>query len=159
MKNILKLLEMDATLTPECLATICQKEVGELRDAITRWEEEGVILGRQTVIDWDKVGGDRVLALIEVKLALSSEFSYDTFARRIRNYPEVASLYLMSGGFDFAVVVEGEDMRDIANFVGQKLAAQDMVTSTATHFFLNTYKKDHLICQIPETDERENDIL
>ncbi len=159
MDKLLKLLESDASLTPEDLAAMCKKDVGDIRAMIDSWEKTGVILGRQTLIDWDRAGEDKVAALIEIKINRNSAYDYDRLAQRIRNYPEVKSLYLMSGGFDFAVMVEGNTLKELAYFVGQKLAAHELVTSTATHFVLATYKENNVVFKSAEPDGRENDII
>ena len=159
MDNILKLLESDATLTPAMLATMCQKDEGDIRKMIEEWEKGGVILGRRTLVDWERAGEEKVRAMIEVKINHKGAYAYDNLAQRIRNYPEVKSLYLMSGAYDFLVVVEGTSMKDVAYFVGDKLSSHEMVISTATHFVLNTYKESHVLFKIPEGDERIDEIL
>ncbi len=159
MKKILQLIEKDATLTPEMLARICQKDEGELRAAIAEWEKTGVILGRRTLVDWDRAGEERVRAMIEVKINHKGSYAYEKLATRIRNYPEVTSLYLMSGGFDFLVIVEGKSMKEVAFFVSDKLSSHEMVTSTATHFVLNTYKENHVEFKVPTEDERIAELL
>ena len=159
MDNILKLLENDATLTPAMLADMCHKDEGDIRKMIDEWEKNGVILGRRTLVDWDRVGEEKVRALIEVKITHKGAYAYDKLAQKIRNYPEVKSLYLMSGAYDFLVVVEGASMKEVAYFVGDKLSSQDMVVSTATHFILNTYKENHMIFKVPDGDERIDDLL
>ena len=159
MDEILKLLEADATLTPELLATMCRKDVGDIRAAIEEWEKTGVILGRRTLVDWERAGEEKVRAMIEVKIDHRGAYAYDKLAERIRNYPEVKSLYLMSGTFDFLVAVEGRSLKEVALFVNDKLSSQESVTSTATHFILNTYKENHVMFKVPEADERINELL
>ena len=159
METILKLLENDATLTPAMLADMCKKDEGDIRKMIEEWEKSGVILGRRTLVDWDRMGEEKVRAIIEVKINHKGAYAYDNLARRIRNYPEVKSLYLMSGVFDFLVVVEGSSMKEVAYFVGDKLSSHEMVTSTATHFILNAYKENHVLFEVPNGDERINDLL
>lgn len=159
MDNILKLLEKDATLTPETLAKMCKKDVGDIRKMIDEWEKNGVILGRRTLVDWERAGEEKVRAMIEVKINHKGAYAYDKLAQKIRNYPEVKNLYLMSGAYDFLVVVEGKSLKDVAFFVGDKLSSHEMVTSTATHFVLNTYKENHVIFKVPDSDERINDLL
>ena len=135
MDKILKLLEDDATLTPEQIALMLSKEVGEIKDAIKKYEKDGVILGYKTLIDWDKTEREYVSAIIEVKVLPQRDRGFDKIAEKIYNYPEVQSLYLMSsGGFDLALIIEGKTMREVAYFVAQKLAPIESVTATATHF-------------------------
>ena len=159
MDEILKLLEKDATLTPAMLAAMCRKDEGDIRKMIEEWEKNGVILGRRTLVDWERAGEEKVRAMIEVKINHKGAYAYEKLATRIRNYPEVKSLYLMSGAYDFLVVVEGDTLKDVAFFVGDKLSSHEMVISTATHFVLNTYKENHVLFKIPEGDERIDDLL
>ena len=158
MDKLLKLLEDDATLTPEQLAVMLSKEVGEIKSAIDKYEREGVILGKKTIIDWDKTDAETVNAIIEVKVTPQRDRGFDRIAEKIYNYPEVKSLYLMSsGGFDFTLLLEGKTMREVALFVTQKLAPIDSVTATATHFVLRKYKDKGVIYGANEIDERGNE--
>ncbi len=159
MDDILKLLEKDATLTPETLAKMCGRDAGEIRAMIAEWEKNGVILGRRTLVDWERAGEEKARAMIEVKIDHRGAYAYDKLAERIRNYPEVKSLYLMSGTYDFLVIVEGKSLKEVAFFVSDKLSSQEIVTSTATHFVLNTYKENHVMFKVPTADERINDLL
>ena len=156
MDQILKTLEENATLTPEQLATMFQKDEGEIRDIIRQYEEDGVILGYRTVIDWDKTDREYVTALIEVKITPQPDRGFDRIAEKIYNYPEVKSVFLMSGGYDLCVTIEGRTMKEVAFFVGQKLAPMEDVTSTATHFVLRKYKDTGILYGAAEIDEREN---
>ena len=156
MDKILSLLEDNATLSPEQLAVMCQKEVGDIKQMISTYEENGVILGYKTLIDWDKTDREYVTALIEVKITPQRDRGFDRVAERIYNYPEVQSLYLMSGGFDLAVLIEGKTMKEVAYFVAQKLATIEDVISTATHFVLRKYKDKGVIYGVVDIDERGN---
>ncbi len=156
MKKLLRLLEKDAHLTAEELALMCEKEVGDIKKMIDAYEQEGIILGYTTVIDWDKTDTEYVNALIELKVIPERLHGYDGIAERIYNYPEVESVYLMSGGFDLAVMLRGKTMREIAAFVASKLAVLDSVTATATHFILQKYKENGVIFGAPQKDERGN---
>ena len=156
MDQILKLLEDNATLTHEQLAVMCQKEVGDIKKIIEKYEADGVILGYKTMIDWDKTDREYVSALIEVKITPQRDRGFDRVAERIYKYPEVQSLYLMSGGYDLAVMIEGKTMREVAYFVAQKLAPIEDVISTATHFVLRKYKDKGVIYGASEIDERGN---
>lgn len=159
MEKMLKLIEEDATLTPAELALMLSKEEGDIVKMIAELEESGVILGKRTIIDWDKVQSDRLTALIEVKVMPQHDDGFDKIAERICENPEIKSLYLMSGGFDFAVMIEGKTMKEIAFFVARKLATIDAVTATATHFILKTYKDKGVIYGAPKKDMRETVIL
>ncbi len=158
MDKLLKLLEDDATLTAEQLAVMLSKEVGEVKELIYKYEKDGVILGKKTIIDWDKTDSETVNAIIEVKVTPQRDRGFDRIAEKIYNYPEVKSLYLMSsGGFDFTLLLEGKTMREVATFVTQKLAPIDSVTATATHFVLRKYKDKGVIYGANEIDERGNE--
>ncbi len=154
MDKLLTLLENDSTLTATELARMLDKEVGEIKQIIEKYEKDGVILGYQTLVDWDKTDRESVSALIEVKVMPQRDRGFDKIAEKIYNHPEVKSLYLMSGGFDFTVIIEGKTMKEVAYFVAQKLAPIEFVTSTATHFVLKKYKDKGVVYKIPEKDER-----
>ena len=156
MDNFLKLLEDNANLTHEQLAVMCKKEVGDIKKMIKQYEDEGIILGYKTMIDWDKTDREYVSALIEVKITPQRDRGFDRVAERIYSYPEVQSLYLMSGGYDLCVQIEGKTMKEVAFFVAQKLAPIDDVISTATHFVLRKYKDKGVVYGIVDVDERGN---
>ena len=160
MKNnneLLALLENDSRLTSEQLAVMLGKEVGDIKDMIETYEKDGVILGYKTLVDWDKTDREYVTALIELKVAPQRDRGFDKVAEKIYNYPEVQSLYLMSGSFDLAVFIEGRTMKEGAVFVAQKLAPIEEVISTATHFVLHKYKDTGVLYDNPiDIDERGN---
>ncbi len=156
MDKLLKLLEDNATLTPAELAVMLNKEEGDIRDMIRRHEESGVIVGYKTLVDWDKTDREYVTAMIEVKMTPQRDRGFDRIAEKIYQYPEVQSVYLMSGGFDLCLLIEGRTMKEVAYFVAQKLAPIDAVISTATHFVLRKYKDKGVIYGADEIDERGN---
>ena len=156
MDTILKLLEDDATLTPAQLATMLDKEEGDIRQIIRQYEKDGVILGYKTIIDWDKTDREYVNAIIEVKMTPQRDRGFDRVAEKIYNYPEVKSLYLMSGGYDLCVIIAGKTMKEVAYFVAQKLAPIEFVISTSTHFVLRKYKDKGVIYGAQTPDERGN---
>ena len=156
MDNLLKILEDDATLTPEQLARMLDKDIAQIREDIRNYEKDGVIVGYKTLVDWDKTDREYVTAMIEVKTTPQRDDGFDKIAERIYQYPEVKSLYLMSGGYDLCVIIEGRTMKEVAYFVAQKLATVEHVTSTATHFVLRKYKDKGVLYGIPEMDERGN---
>ncbi len=156
MDTLLKILEDDATLTPEQLSVMLDKEVGEIRDIIKKHEADGVIVGYKTLIDWDKTDREYVTAMIEVKITPQRDRGFDRIAEKIYHYPEVQSVYLMSGGFDLCVLIEGRTMKEVAYFVAQKLAPIEYVVSTANHFVLRQSKDKGVIYGAPEIDERGN---
>ena len=154
MEKLLELLENDATLTHKELALMLSKEEGDIKEMIRKLEKDGVILGYKAVVDWDKTDKETVTALIEVKVMPQRDDGFDKIAEKIQNYPEIKGLYLMSGGFDFTVLIEGKTMKEVAYFVAQKLATIEYVTATATHFVLRKYKDKGVIYGADETDER-----
>ena len=153
-KKLLSLIENDATLTADELAILLGENKEAVAERIKELEGNGTILSRQALIDWDKTDREYVTAFIEVKIQPQRDCGFDKVAERIYNYPEVKSLYLMSGGFDFVVMIEGKTMREVALFVSQKLATIEFVTSTSTHFVLKKYKDKGVIYKSPEIDER-----
>lgn len=152
--EFLTLLENDARLTPEQLSTMLDKDVGDISEMMTTYERDGVILGYKTLIDWDKTDREYVTALIELKVAPQRDRGFDRVAEKIYNYPEVKSLYLMSGSFDLAVFIEGRTMKEVAYFVAQKLAPMEYIVATATHFVLRKYKDKGVVYGPCEIDER-----
>ena len=155
MERLLKLLENDARLSPEALALMLDKEVGDIKTIIEDYENAGVILGYQTIIDWDKTDAEEtVSAIIEIKITPQREHGYDRVAQKIYNYPEVESVYLMSGGYDLSVSIKGKTMREVALFVAERLAPIDGVLSTATHFVLRKYKDNGVVYGVTPVDER-----
>ena len=157
MEKLLKLLENDATLTHKELALMLQKEEGDIQEMIRQLEKDGVILGYKAIVDWDKTDKETVTALIEVKVMPQRDDGFDKIAEKIQNYPEIKGLYLMSGGFDFTVLIEGKTMKEVAYFVARKLAPIEFVTATATHFVLKTYKYNGVVYNAPKKDLRESD--
>lgn len=157
MDKILQMLEDNATLTPAQIAVMLEKEEGEVKDIIKKYEDDGVIVAYRTLIDWDKTDRESVTAIIEVKVVPQRDRGFDKIAEKLYQYPEVESLYLMSsGGFDFCVIIEGRTMKEVAFFVAQKLAPLEFVTSTATHFVLRKYKNNGAIYGCEEVDPRGN---
>ena len=118
-------------------------------------EEEGIICGYHTLIDWEKTSIDQVSALIEVRVTPQRGQGFDNIAERIYKYPEVNSVYLISGGYDLLVTLEGKSLKDISMFVSEKLATLDSVLSTATHFILKKYKDHGTVLARKQEDERE----
>ncbi len=156
MEKILQLLENDGRLTTEQLAVLCNTSTDEIKAKVKKLEAEGVILGYKALIDWDQTDREYVSALIELKVAPQRDRGFDRIAEKIYNYPEVQSLYLMSGGFDLMLIIEGKTMKEVAYFVAYKLATIEDVVSTATHFVLKKYKDKGVIYKTPQKDEREN---
>lgn len=155
MTKLLRLLEEDASLTPGQLASMAAMSVDEVKAAIKKYEDEKVILGYKAIIDWDRTDREAVTALIEVKVTPQRGEGFDRVAERIYQYDEVESVYLMSGAFDLTVIISGRSLKEVAQFVGERLAPLEDVTGTATHFILKKYKEKHLIFEKQELQERE----
>ena len=136
------------------IATMLGLDEALVIHTIKEMEEEQIICGYNTVINWDKTDDERVTALIEVKVTPQRGEGFDRVAERIYNYEEVTSLYLMSGGFDMTVFIEGKTMKEVAQFVARKLAPMDGVLSTSTHFVLKKYKESGTKLEQQKKDER-----
>ena len=155
-KKILGLLESDGRLTAKQIAMMLSKEEGDIKKIIENYEKEGIILGYKTIVDWDKTDREYATALIELKVTPQYNRGFDAIAERIYNYPEVQSVYLMSGSYDLCVILEGKTIREVALFVAQRLAPLEAVLSTATHFVLRKYKDKGVIYGPANFDERGN---
>lgn len=153
--KLLALLEEDCTLTREQLASMADMPLEDVKAAIQRYEDEKIILGYKAIVDWDRTQREAVTALIEVKVTPQRGEGFDRVAERIYQYDEVESVYLMSGAFDLTVIISGRTLKEVAQFVGQRLATLEDVTGTATHFILKKYKEKHLIFEKQEQQERE----
>ena len=154
MKELLELLEQDAKYSTADLAVMLSKSEEEIIQAIKKLEENKTILKYNTIIDWAKAGVDSVTATIEVKVTPQREVGFDAIAERIYRFDEVRSVYLMSGSYDLLVVIEGNSLREVANFVSTRLSPIDGVISTTSHFMLKAYKKDGAILNDKENDHR-----
>lgn len=152
--EILELLAKNSRLTSAQIATLLDLTETEVEQTITQLENNGTILSYRTLINWDKVDKERVLAFIEVKVTPQRGVGFEAVAERIGRYPEVKNLYLVSGLFDLAVLVEGRTMKEVANFVATKLAPLEGVTATTTHFVLQTFKEEGVILSDGEKDRR-----
>ena len=154
MDTILKLLESDGRLTPEQIATMLGVSTEEVAAAVAEYEKNGTIVGYKALVDWDKTDREFVSALIELKVEPQIDRGFDSIAERICNYPEVESVYLMSGGFDIAVMIEGKTLKEVAFFVAEKLSTMEGITGTATHFVLRKYKDKNTVYNRKPVDER-----
>lgn len=159
MEEILEILEKDNRLSVEQIAVMLGKSIEEVASAIKKLEEDKVILGYHTMINWEKTSRETVTALIEVKVTPQRGEGFDKVAERIYKYPEVNACYLMSGGFDLTVIIEGKTMKEVALFVAEKLAPLEAVLSTATHFVLKKYKDKGTIFEEKSRDDREAIVL
>ncbi|MFA5383424.1 MAG: Lrp/AsnC family transcriptional regulator [Eubacteriales bacterium] len=154
MKEVLEILESDARLSAADIAIMLNKEKTEVQEAIKELENKKVILKYIALVNWEKAGEEKVLAMIEVRVAPQRDKGFDTVAERIYRFPQVKSVHLMSGDYDLAVFVEGRNMREVSHFVSTRLATIEGVLSTMTHFILKTYKQDGVILEDVEKDRR-----
>ena len=154
MDELLKLLRDDASLTPAQIAGRLNLAEAEVETKIKEMESNGVILGYRTVINEEKLEVDIVRAVIEVKITPEREGGFDRLATRIARFDEVRSCYLMSGGYDLMVVVEGSDLKAVSAFVSEKLATIQGVISTVTHFMLKPYKEQGVLMGGEFSDEK-----
>jgi DNA-binding Lrp family transcriptional regulator len=158
VRQILELLERDAQLSHDTIATMTGLPVAEVSEAIATWEASGAIRRYKAVIDWDVVDEDptseTVTAFIDVSLAPARGVGFDDVAARIARFDEVRSVYLVSGTHDLRCTVIARTIRAVSDFVSQKLSTIDRVQSTATHFVLKTYKRDGDVFTEPEPDHR-----
>ena len=153
MEKLLELLEQDCTMPVSALAAAAGVSEDEAKAAIKKYEDDRTILGYQAIVDWDRVRKETVTALIEVNVTPQSKDGFDRIAERIYQYDEVESVYLMSGAFDLTVIISGRSLKEVAHFVGEKLATIEDVTGTATHFILHKYKENHLIFEKREEQQ------
>ena len=151
-EKILRNLETNSRIDLADLAIMLGITEAELANEIQKMEEEKIICGYTTLINWDNTSKEIVTALIEVKVTPQRNQGFEMLAERISKFPEVTSCYLMSGGFDFMVLIEGKSMKEVAKFVFNKLSTLDSVLSTSTHFVLKKYK-DHGVSLVSEEDD------
>jgi DNA-binding Lrp family transcriptional regulator len=152
--EILHILERDARTTPGQIAAMTGLSEERIRQTVATLEAEGTIRSYKTRIDWEKAGEPRVFAFIDVAAQPERGAGYDRIAERMYRYPEVHSVYLVSGSQDLRVVVEGATMQEVANFVAEKVAPIEGVRGTTTHFLLKKYKDDGVIFAESDPDER-----
>lgn len=154
-KKILVAIDRNSKLTANDLALMLGTSEKEVVELIKDMEKEGIICGYPTLINWDKIEeNEKVTALIEVKVTPQRGEVFDKIAERIYKFEEVESVYLMSGGFDLTVMIEGKSMKEIASFVSSKLAPMDRVESTVTHFVMKKYKEHGIPLVNKKKDER-----
>ena len=155
-KKILKLLEKDARIEVKDVAAITGKTEREVKEEIRSMENDGVIRGYKGVIDWERVEADAVSAIIELKVVPAAGLGFEEVAARIAKYPEVESVYLMSGACDLIVTVKGKTFREVSDFLSKELARIGSVTSTATQFIMRKYKEFGVELVSDDSDERGN---
>ncbi len=154
-EELLTVIEKNSRIDLKELAVILGVTEQAVLDELANLEKEGVICGYHTLIDWDKTSVEKVNALIEVRVTPQRGQGFDKIAERIYNYPEVKSVYLISGGYDLLVTLEEKSLKEISAFVSDKLSTLESVLSTATHFILKKYKDHGTILDKKHEDERE----
>ena len=156
MEEILNILDKEkGNVSRAKIAQMLGMEEKEVADKIEKMEKENVIVGYKTIVNWDKTDKDVVVALIDLRITPQRGEGFDKVAERIYKYPQVKSLYLMSGAYDLSVTIEGKSMKEVALFVAQKLAPMDSIISTATHFVLKKYKEEGIVFEADEKDTRQ----
>ena len=154
-EELLAIIEKNSRIDLKELAVILGVEEIDVVNEIAALEAEGVICGYHTLTNWEKTDIEKVSALIEVRVTPQRGQGFDSIAERIYKYPEVRSVYLMSGAYDLMVILEGKTLREVSNFVSDKLSTLDSVLSTATHFILKKYKDHGTAFAVKKEDERE----
>ena len=154
MDELLKLLRRDSSLTPDQIAPMLGMSESDVTSKIRTLEENHTILAYHAVLNEEKLDVDEVRAVIEVKITPERSGGFDRIAERIARYSEVSACYLMSGGYDLMVVVEGDNLKKVAGLVSEKLATIQGVLSTATHFMLKTYKQQGVLMHGEKNEER-----
>ncbi len=152
--RILKLIEKNSRINLSEAAVMLGISETELANEISQMEKEKIICGYHTLINWEKTDNEKVSALIEVKVTPQRGNGFDKIAERIYKFDEVDAVYLMSGGFDFTVLIEGRTMKEVALFVANKLSTMDSIQSTSTHFVLKKYKYNGTVLEEDAKDER-----
>ena len=154
MKKLLDIIENNSRISAEKIAVMLDMKCEDVEKIIKKYEEERVILGYKTLINWEKTDVDKVTAFIELKVTPQFEQGFDAIAAKIYKYEQVKTVWLMSGSFDIGLIIEGKNMKDVALFVAEKLAPMNQVISTGTHFVLRTYKDFGVVFDKKTGDER-----
>ena len=156
MRNkILGIIEKNSKIDLKEVAVLLGTNEETVFNEVVAMEKEGIICGYHTLINWEKTSIEKITALIEVRVTLQRGQGFDSIAERIYTYPEVNSVYLLSGGYDLLVTIEGRTLKEVSSFVSEKLSTSENVLSTATHFILKKYKDHGTILDKKYIDERE----
>lgn len=154
-EELLRLIEKNSKIEVKELAKMLSVNEIDVVNELAALENEGIICGYPTLIDWEKTNLEKIIALIEVRVTPQRDQGFDRIAERIYNYPEVKSVYLISGGYDLLVILEEKSLKEISSFVSNKLSTIEPVISTATHFILKKYKDNGTIMGKKSEDARE----
>lgn len=155
MDKLLKLLDTNARLSNAELAVMAGMTEDAVAAQIAAWEKSGVIRAYKALVDWDRTDREYVTAIIELRVTPKRDAGFEAIAETIASWEEVESIYLMSGGYDFSIVVTGRTFKEVAMFVANRLSTLDSVVSTATHFVLRRYKEKNVLYAVEKKDERE----
>ena len=155
MDKLLKLLDTNARLSNAELAVMAGMTEDAVAAQIAAWETNGVIRSYKALVDWDRTDREYVTAIIELRVTPKRDAGFEAIAETIASWEEVESIYLMSGGYDFSIVVTGRTFKEVAMFVANRLSTLDSVVSTATHFVLRRYKEKNVLYAVEKKDERE----
>lgn len=153
-REILEILENNSRLNYEQVAAMLGMDPAEVERRVQEMEDQRIIVKYHTLVNWEKAGAETVSALIEVKVTPQRGSGFDSIAERIYRFPEVKAVFLMSGSYDISVLIEGRTMKEVAFFVGTRLATIEDVQGTATHFVLKKYKQEGIILEDKEDDRR-----
>lgn len=153
-EQILRMLEKNSRIDLKDLAIMMGVDEVTVANEVAQMEKENIICGYHTMINWENTSQEKVIALIEVKVTPQRGMGFDKLAERIYLYDEVETVYLMSGGYDFTVILNGKTLREVSQFVSDKLSTLDSVLSTSTHFVLKKYKEHGTVLAQKHKDER-----
>ena len=154
MNELLNIIENNSRISAEKIAVMLDMKCEDVEEVIKKYEQERIIMGYKTLINWEKTDAEKVTAFIELKVTPQFEQGFDAIAAKIYKYEQVKTVWLMSGSFDIGLIIEGKTMKEVALFVAEKLAPMNQVISTGTHFVLRTYKDCGVIFDKKIGDER-----
>jgi DNA-binding Lrp family transcriptional regulator len=158
-ERVLELLQKNSRLDAGQIAVMLDEDATAIAEVIRHLEQDHVILGYTSIINWDKTDRDAITALIEVRVTPQIGHGFDAIAQQIYRYPEVKDCFLMSGGYDLMLIVEGKTLKDVAMFVSERIAPVEAVLSTQTHFILKSYKREGTVFETRSSDDREAVVL
>lgn len=151
---VLDIVKHNASLSIQEISKRTNISTKEIKKDIISLQKQGIIVGYETIINWEKANNDMVSAFIEVKVIPQQSYGFDEIAKQIYKYPEVDSIYLMSGGFDFAILIEGHSLKEVSHFISEKLSTLPFIQSTSTHFVLKKYKDHSVVLENSNTEQR-----
>ncbi len=159
MDKVLEILKEDSRVAAKDIATMINKSEDEVKEIIKDLEDKNIIIKYTTIVNEEKTTEEKVQAFIEAKVSPERDMGFDAIAERIYNFPQVKSLYLISGGFDFLITVEGNSLKDVAMFVSEKLSTLEYINSIATHFLLKKYKENDVVMVGEKTKDQRLQVM